>query len=45
MSLLRVLHERRGGRTPTTPPRLWRLLAGLLIVILMIWMATRIASG
>ncbi len=46
MSLLRVLRERRGGtRTPATPPRLWRLLAGLVIVALMLWMASRIAGG
>jgi hypothetical protein len=46
MSLLRVLRERRGGsRTPAKPPRLWRLIAGLVIVALMIWMASRIASG
>lgn len=45
MSLLRVLRERRGTRTPAKPPRLWRLLAGLALVILMIWMASRLGTG
>jgi hypothetical protein len=46
MSLLRVLRERRGGvRTPARPPRLWRLIAGLAVVILMIWMASRLGTG
>lgn len=46
MSLLRVLRERRGGtRTPLRPPRLWRLIAGLLVVLLMIWLASRLTAG
>lgn len=46
MSLLRVLRERRGGsRTPSRPPRLWRLIVGLALVLLMIWMASGLAAG
>jgi hypothetical protein len=38
MSLIRVRRERREEhRGPNRPPRLWRLILGLIIVLLLLW--------
>jgi len=44
MSLISIRRERRqeaGG--PTRPPRLWKLLIGLAIVVYLIWYLSRVA--
>jgi hypothetical protein len=43
MSLIRVRRERREEhRGPNRPPRLWRLLAGFIIAILLFWWLSQI---
>jgi amino acid transporter len=38
MSLIRVRRKRREEhRGPNRPPRLWRLLIGMILVILLLW--------
>jgi hypothetical protein len=38
MSLIRVRRERREEhRGPNRPPRLWRLILGFIIVLLLLW--------
>ncbi|HEX6309226.1 MAG TPA: hypothetical protein VFZ69_13610 [Longimicrobiales bacterium] len=38
MSLLSIRRERREGhRGPDRPPRLWKLILGLCIVIALLW--------
>jgi hypothetical protein len=38
MSLIRVRRERREEhRGPNRPPRLWRLLLGFILVLLLLW--------
>ena len=43
MSLIRIRRERQGPARggPGRPPSLWKLLAGLLLVILAIWYLSR----
>jgi hypothetical protein len=43
MSLLRVRRDRRNEhRGPNTPPRLWRLILGFVLVILLLWYLGRL---
>jgi hypothetical protein len=38
MSLLQIRRERKeGAGGPTQPPRLWKLLIGLVVVLYLIW--------
>lgn len=38
MSLLNIRRERRAQhRGPNRPPRLWRLVIGLILVLLLVW--------
>ena len=39
MSLIRLRRERQGGSRggPNRPPSMWKLVAGLILVILAIW--------
>jgi hypothetical protein len=44
MSLIDIRRERkRGAIGPSRPPRLWKLLAGLVLVGLLFWYLGRIA--
>ncbi|MGH7500153.1 MAG: hypothetical protein ACREL7_00195 [Longimicrobiales bacterium] len=44
MSLIGVSRDRRlGGPGPVGPPPLWKLLASLLLVGLMIWYLSRLS--
>jgi hypothetical protein len=43
MSLLSIRRERRNEhRGPNRPPRLWRLIIGLIIVAVLLWYLGRI---
>lgn len=43
MSLLSIRRERRNEhRGPNRPPRLWRLIVGLIIVAVLLWYLGRI---
>jgi hypothetical protein len=43
MSLLSIRRERRNEhRGPNRPPRLWRLIMGLIIVAVLLWYLGRI---
>jgi hypothetical protein len=42
MSLIRVRRERKAEHTgPNRPPRLWRLVIGFILVLLLIYYLTR----
>jgi hypothetical protein len=44
MSLLSIRRERRQEhRGPNRPPRLWRLIVGLILVLLLLWYLTQIS--
>jgi hypothetical protein len=45
MSLLSIRRERRDEhRGPNRPPRLWRLIAGFVLVLLLFWYLGRLAA-
>lgn len=44
MSLLSIRRERRDQhRGPNRPPRLWRLVIGFILVLLLVWFLGQIA--
>jgi hypothetical protein len=44
MSLLSIRRERREEhRGPNRPPRLWRLLVGLIIVAVLLWYLSQLS--
>jgi hypothetical protein len=44
MSLLNIRRERRDSyHGPTRPPRLWRLIVGFILVLLLLWYFSRLA--
>lgn len=44
MSLIRLRRERKAASPgPFRPPSLWKLLAGLALVVLLIWYLSRFA--
>jgi flagellar biogenesis protein FliO len=43
MSLIRIQRERRqGGGGPSKPTALWKLIAGLALVLILIWYLSRL---
>ncbi|HWV56221.1 MAG TPA: hypothetical protein VNZ57_02005 [Longimicrobiales bacterium] len=43
MSLIRIRRERRQGAAgPRRPPALWKLVAGLILALLLIWYLGRV---
>lgn len=44
MSLLSIRRERRDEfKGPNRPPRLWRLVVGFILVLLMLWYLTQLS--